>query len=530
MATKITHQDSHSVRLSSVMTPRRFREFLQRLGPIFVKVGQFLALRPDLIAQEYCNELLELTDRVETFPYEVAREIIRQDLGGDPEKLFSWIDSRPLAAGSLAQVHRARTLNDEEVVIKVQRPNIHAAVQRDLRRARLLVRILNLTRSHLVVSPSAVLDEITRWLHDELDVRLELRNLTRMYQLAQDSDILRVPTPYPELSGNRVVTAEYLPGVPLSDLLKLIRDGRIEEVDDLGLDRAKLAENLLYTVLEQIFRYQFFHADTHPGNVLAMSDNSVGFIDFGLADTLDPNFRKVMMRLLSAIYSDDFESMFQSLVEVLVPGEDSDLSEFRADFFQQSRRWQRERDTEPRGVPRSDSPVARYMVGVLRAARRNHFRIPTAILSMYRALLTAEIVAGQLGGDVDLAAVGRKIFERIQIEQLFAMLRIENWQPVVTDWIALLRDGPRQTHQVINDLLEGQLVLRVHTSESDEDQRLKNLRARLISLSIVSLTIVTLLGTVGPIVLVGALQLSHLLWASLAIVGLLMLLTWKRLS
>jgi ubiquinone biosynthesis protein len=318
--------------------------------------------------------------------------------------------------------------------------------------------------------------------------------------------------------------------MPLSELLRLIRGGRIEAIDKLGFDRRKLAKNLLYTVLEQIFRFQFFHADTHPGNVLAMSDNSVGFIDFGLADSLDPNFRKVMMRLLAAIYSDDFETMFQSLVEVLIPGEDSDLADFRADFFEQSRRWQRERDTEERGVPRTNSPVARYMVGVLRAARRNHFKIPTAILSMYRALLTAEIVAGQLGGDVDLAAVGRQIFERIQIESLFAMIRVENWQPAMTDWLSLLKDGPRQTQQVIHELLEGQLVLKVHTSESDGDQRLKNLRARLISLSIMSVAIVTLLSTTGRVLVAGPVQLSHLLWGSLLIVAFLIVLTWRRLS
>lgn len=514
---------------SGVLTPVRLRKLLERLGPTFIKLGQFLALRPDLISQEYCNELLKLTDQVETFSFEIARRIIAEDLGDDLEKMFSYINPKPLAAGSLAQAHRARTLGGAEVVIKVQRENIAQAVETDLKRARKFVRILHAVRFQSVVSPEEVLEELTRWMKDELDMTLELRNLTRMYDLVVDNRILQVPKPYPKLSGQRVLTLEYLPGIPVSELLKMINVGYLEEIDDLGFDRAKLARNILYTVLEQIFSFKFFHADTHPGNIIAMLDNSVGFVDFGLAETLDDNFRATMIRLLSAVYANDFESMFQALVEMLVPGKRSDLAQFRADFFEQSRRWQRERESDLKGVPRRESPISRYLVGVLRAARRNDFQVPTGILSMYRSLLTAETVANQLGGNTDLAAVGRQIFERIQIEFFFESFRPDNWRTTMADVLSLLKDGPRQTQQMLRDILEGQLVFRVNSMDSDEDQRLKNLRARLISSSVLTVSLVLLLVNVQNISSAGQVPLTYLLWGCLILLWGWIAITWRRL-
>ncbi len=513
-----------------VASPRRVRELLERIGPTFIKVGQFLALRPDLIAQEYCDEFLKLTDQVPGFPFAVARRIIEEDLGRPVEELFATINPQPLAAASLAQVHLARTHDGHEVAVKVQREGIREAVERDLGRVRVLARVLEMAGAGALISPREVAAELRRWLHDEVDFGRELRNLERLWELSRQTPRARIPRPYPELSGSRVVTSEYLPGVPFSELLRYLQTGRPERIAALGYDREKLAENLLDTVLAQIFRCQFFHADTHPGNLLAMTGDRVGFVDFGLADTLDPTFRQGMLRYLSALYSDDLEGMFHGLTELLVATGDTDLERFRADFNEESRFWIRERYGADRGTPEAHSPVASYMVGVLRAARRNSLRVPAAVLSMYRALLTAETLASRLGGRVDLGSVGQRFFGELQLRRLFETADPRNLQPLAIQLLDLFQEGPGQVQRLLKDLAEGRFALRVRAVESEEDRRQANNRAGLIAASALSVGTAFLIGASEGVTLFGSFKLSWLLWGVLAATWVWVVVFWRRLS
>src|SRR5262245_43011017 len=185
--------DTQASKTSRSVTPERARRLLVRLGPGFIKVGQYLALRPDLIGHEFCLEFLKLADRVPSFPFEEARRAITEDLGRPPEEFFSWINPRPLAAGSLAQVHAARTRQGAEVAIKIQRPGIRQAIERDLGRARLIGRILDITQATRLISPADLVGEISRWMHDELDFDHELHNLTSLYNLSKENDRVRIP-------------------------------------------------------------------------------------------------------------------------------------------------------------------------------------------------------------------------------------------------------------------------------------------------------------------------------------------------
>jgi ubiquinone biosynthesis protein len=510
--------------------PVRLRQLLQRLGPTFIKIGQFLAMRPDLIPQEYCDELLQLVDQVPGFPWTVARRILAEDLQQPPEAVFRWIDPHPLAAGSLAQVHLARTASGEEVAVKVQREGVREAIERDLGRARLLARLL--ARSHLnaAVEPRETVAELGRWLHAELDYALELRNLERMHRLAARQRHMRVPRPFPELSGPRVVTAEYLPGVPFSELLALVRGGRADRIAALGFDRDALAESLLHAELTQIFRFQLFHADTHPGNLLALPGNRVGFVDFGLVESLDPTFREASLRYLAAIYGDDPEAMFHGLAELLVPSDATDLEQFRADFYEQSRIWQREREQAHPGEAGRRSPVAGYMVGVLTAARRNRLRIPVAVLAMYRALLTAETVASQLGGAADLSSVGSRFFNRLLVEQLLETFAPGNLQPLAVELRALLTEAPGQLRRLLADSADGRLELKVRTRESRQDRRHADDRARLVAAATVSVGLALLVAGAGDTRLFGRLPVAGLLAGALVAVWCWVAVLWRRLG
>src|ERR1051326_911922 len=236
--------------------PRGFRELLERLGPTFIKIGQYLALRPDLVSPEFADELMVLQDRAPSFAWADAESLLTTDLGHPPSALFHTIETRPVAAGSLAQTHLATLPGGTRGAVKSQRPGGREQVQRDLRRARTLARVLDLSGATLVADPRQIVAEIERWLMEELDLGRELANLTRLHSLMSGQPkVGRAPTPFPDLCGTHVLTAEYLAGVPVSELLAALRSEAPDQrarAERISVDRDRLASHLITSTLTQI--------------------------------------------------------------------------------------------------------------------------------------------------------------------------------------------------------------------------------------------------------------------------------------
>jgi ubiquinone biosynthesis protein len=506
------------------------RRSLERLGPVFIKVGQFLATRPDLIGQQYCDEFLKLADRAPAVSWESVRRIMTEDLGRPPEDAFAWVDRAPLASASLAQVHLARTHDGAEVAVKVQRPHIRERVTVDLKRVARLGSLWKALMPSLPVSPEDLIVELRGWMSEELDLGRELKNMTRMGELAAGSPVMRVPQPYPELCGPRVITADYLRGVPFSEIVRLLNEGQEERIAALGFDREALARNLLSSMLTQIFRFRFFHADTHPGNLIALEDDHIGFVDFGLTDTLDEIFRSGMQRYLSSIYAGQTEEMYHGLTELLIGTERTDYEAFHDDFLAETRAWLRDRDRGVPGEPSDRSAIARYMVGVLGAARRHRLRIPPAMLSMYRSLLTAETVASRLGGGADLRTEGRKFFTRLQQDEALQPPPPEALRVWTQELVTLVADSPRQVHRLLSDLTQDRFTLSVRTSLSRDERRLQNGRTRLVTMAILQVALTILLVGVDRIPQIPALP-AHVVLGALVIASYVCLgVMWRRLG
>jgi ubiquinone biosynthesis protein len=484
-----------------VKGPAEFRQQLQQRGPTFIKMGQFLALRPDLIPQAYCDELMHLFDQVPPFSWEQARAILKEDLLAEPTELFAYINPRPVASGSLAQTHLARLKNGTEVAVKIQRPNIQSQVLRDLSHTRLLTRVLDSSGATQIAPPQDIIHELTEWMLREVDFSNELTNLTRLYRLTADSSIQKVPQPYPHLCTNRVITLEFLHGVPFSELLLQLRSDDSPLSERLGvpdIDPNRLAENLIIASFTQIFRYQFFHADLHPGNLLALPGNVIGFVDFGLCDELADMVRERQMHYISAVFSNDAEQMFSALTEILIPDVETDINAFRRDFLVEVRTSTSRKPTngqfeDQASNAKEPSPIVQAMVGVMRVARQHKLRVPPRILSMYRTLFTAETVAYQLGADVDLRLVGREFFRRSQVDETLRILEPADFQSFAMNLLALGRDAPGQIQQILTELSDGRFALNVYASESSRIVRDRNRRVRLLVTAILSVSVTLLL-------------------------------------
>lgn len=409
---------THAVLLSELLTagPVGFTKLLQRMGPTYIKIGQFLALRPDLIPQAYCDELLYLLDRVPPFTWQEAREILCQDLARDPLDTFASVDPEPVAAGSFAQVHKGRLRDGTVVAIKIQRPGIRDRVYADLRQAKQLTRLLQHMDIASVTSARALLKELRTWMIEELDMERELSNLIRLQRLARSSPIQIIPRPYPHLCSKRVLVTTYVHGVRFTDILTEIRsrtDGHSPTAEAAGLDLRRLAENLFQATLIQVFRHRFFHADLHPGNLFAVGGNLIGYVDFGLCAELEPAIREKQLRYFEAVYSGRTQRIVKALVEVLGPTNSRRLEAFRRDATAVTNEWVRQRNSDLYGTSNTGgrrTATGQWLIDLMRLARTHRMEIPSRTLSLYRALLTAETVASELHFKTNFRAVTRRAF------------------------------------------------------------------------------------------------------------------------
>lgn len=517
------------------MTPHRFRQLLERLGPTFIKIGQFLALRPDLVPQTYCDELMRLLDMVPPSPWQAAKQTIEQELGRSPLEVFAFISERAFAAGSLAQVHMARLQDGTAVAVKILRPNIEASIARDLKRARRFAAVLETSGASYIVSPREVVAELEQWLSREVDLRNELDNMSRLFRRSSPNLPQRIPRPFPECSSRRVLTAEFIRGVPLSEILRAVRSGRAESVLE-GFDRGLYAERLVLATFTQVFRYGFFHADLHPGNLLVLPGSVVGFVDFGLCDELEPAIQASQLRYLAAIYSGETERIFRTLTEILTPTEDSDLEGFRRDFLAESRKFESDGSTRTeasKGQPVTSverSPLAAYLVGLMQSARRNHLRVPVRVLSMYRTLLTVETIASELGTQDGLRKIGREFFGDLRREQMVNELSdVANLESMIFTLLNLKRDAPGQVSQILSRLAEGSLMVHMQTFEAKNAARIRNRRTWMVVLAVIAVSISMLL-TAPALPQIFGVSLAWPLGITLASLYIEIWRQWRRLQ
>jgi ubiquinone biosynthesis protein len=265
---------------------------LEEMGPTFIKLGQLMSSRVDLLTPAYIEALSRLQDKVEPFPFEQVEEIVSDELGVRLSKVFPTFDHEPLAAASLGQVHRATLRDGREVVVKVQRPGIRRQVLDDMEVLADLADVLDTHTDLGRYGLADLLEEFRKSLLDELDYHREADNLTTISRIVADRPGLVVPKPYPDYSSSRVLTMEYVEGKKITDLGPL---GQLE------LDGAPLADELFAAYLEQVLVEGIFHADPHPGNVLITSDGRVALLDIGMVARLAPAYRDRLVKLFLAL-------------------------------------------------------------------------------------------------------------------------------------------------------------------------------------------------------------------------------------
>ncbi|MCA0299124.1 MAG: ubiquinone biosynthesis protein UbiB [Proteobacteria bacterium] len=425
--------------------PTRLRCTLQDLGPTFVKLGQVLATRVDLLPPAWIDELGKLQNAVPALPWDAVLPQLREDLGAEPEAVFARVEHEPLAAASLAQAHRAWLADGSAVVLKIRRPGIRDTVEADLRLLKHLAVIVEknlpeLRRYH----PQRIVQQFSASLRRELDFAAECRNAERIAHNFAGRDDIVIPRVYWQWTCERLNVQECLEGVPGRDLAA---------VDAMGLDRVQLARTGAGLVLKMVLEDGFFHADPHPGNIFYMPDGAIGVIDFGMVGRVTEQRRFQIVRLLHGLVVHDSAAVAEVLADWTE--ENNDIDEVRlqesADVFVD----------QYRGVPLKDLRMGAMLGDVTAMLREHGLSLPADLALMIKAFLTLEGMGRQLDPDFDMASEARPYLERAMLERFAPDVLVRRGRRTLSGLVDLLRDMPRDVHRLLQSARRGKLQMHI---------------------------------------------------------------------
>jgi ubiquinone biosynthesis protein len=435
---------------------KRFRLMLGALGPTFVKLGQVLSTRGDMLPAEIIEELAFLQDQVPPFPFDQVRLQLKTEFGCELEELFAEFSPEPIAAASIAQVHLARTKDGQEVVVKVQRPGITEQIRADLSVLHYVARLLEAVVEEVgVYTPTGIIEEFDKAVHEELDFIAESANIRAFYKNHLNRPNSKVPTVYDELTGHTVLTMEFIRAPKLS---------QAQLSDD---DKKKLAEIILAGAFKQLFEDGLFHGDPHPGNLLVLPGPVLAMIDFGLVGRVTRQMQDTLVSLILAIAVKDSESVARLLYRIGAPDSRANLMAFRTDIEAILGEY----------LPTSlkDVKVKRLLGDLLNLAVKYHIRVPREYAILTRAAIAIEGILRMLYPEMPIGQIflpyAKNLFtERLDPTQLQGglmkgLLRLQT----------TASELPLQLQQLMLDLESGKFTVTVRTEQMQEMN--SNLRA-----------------------------------------------------
>ena len=298
---------------------KRVKQALIELGAAFIKLGQFLSVRKDIISDELAQELMELQDRVPPFDFDLLKSTVERELGAPPDVIFKEFELTPIASASIGQVHRARLQDGRPVVVKVQRPDLAEIFYQDLGYMRFIARIGPIIKPNADwASWLALSDEFGRTVFEEIDYLKEGRNADRIRQILKEHKSVRVPRVFWKMTGRHVLTMEYLPGVKID---------KVDEIVKLGIDPVQLGNNLVAAYMEQVLSHGFFHADPHAGNLAVGPDGSIVIYDFGMMGEISSVQREAILGCIASVINYNGLELVKNLTALGVVKESTQTSE-----------------------------------------------------------------------------------------------------------------------------------------------------------------------------------------------------------
>jgi ubiquinone biosynthesis protein len=434
----------------------RIRLALEDLGPIFVKFGQMLSTRRDLLPDDIALELARLQDRVPPFPSEQARAIVEKAYGQPLAAVFAEFDPQPLASASIAQVHAARLHGGREVVVKVLRPDIEKTIRRDVE---LLYIIASLAQRYWKegrrLRPVEVVTEYEKTIFDELDLVREAANASQLRHNFQNSPILYVPEVFWPETRRNVLVMERIRGVPVGDIAELRRR---------GVDMKKLSERGVVIFFTQVFRDSFFHADMHPGNIFVNAEDPADpryiAVDFGIIGTLNPTDQHYLAENFLAFFHRDYRRVAELHIESgWVP------AETRVDEFESAIRTVSEPIFDR---PLKDISFGGFLLTLFQTARRFNMEVQPQLVLLQKTLLNIEGLGRQLDPDLDLWKTAKPFLESWMRDRVGPRSVINRIKYYIPRWADQTPDMPNLVYGLLRRANAGEITVRLQKQEVEQ--------------------------------------------------------------
>ncbi len=431
---RIVTLGSASKEVERLSTAQRLRLAMEELGPTFVKLGQVLSTRPDLIPTEYSDEFRKLQDKVPPFDKVAVHKQLQLEFGATSAELFAEFNDEPLAAASIGQVHKARLKSGEEVVLKIQRPDIEATIETDLD---ILMGLAYLIENHMpeemIADPVSIVREFRRVVRRELDYTREGRTIDRFAANFEDDKTIIIPEVFWDYTGRTVLTMSYMQGIKINDFTRL---------EEAGYDLKIIARNGANTFLEQVLGHGLFHGDPHPGNILVAPDNVICMLDYGMVGHLDETLKFQLIDLILAIVSRDVDRIISQLLYSGDITDDTDrkqlkrdMSEFMDDYYEIS-------------LQRIDS--GKLVSEFIEILQRHRIKFPADLILLAKALVSMEGLGKQLDPEFNLADNLKPFIARVIRERMGASNLKREAQSIGHAYFSLLRSLPNDLKEFIN--------------------------------------------------------------------------------
>ncbi|MDY7034507.1 MAG: 2-polyprenylphenol 6-hydroxylase [Thermodesulfobacteriota bacterium] len=416
---------------------------LEELGPTFIKIGQFLSTRPDLIPTEFIEELRKLQDEVPAFNFYQVKAQIESELDRPIEDLFSGFDEKPAAAASIGQVHTARLESGEKVVVKIQRPELEKIVHTDVD---ILIGLATLAERHIaeseLYSPVGVMQEFARTMEKELDFTREGHSMERFTINFTDDKFFYVPRVYWDLTSKRILTMECIDGVKVSEH---------ESLKQKGLDRKIIAQRGADAFLKQVLVYGLFHGDPHPGNIFVLQDNTICLLDYGIVGYVDDRIRTRMIRLIIYIIRKDVDGIVKVLLNIGIIDAKMDLIGFRADLLEFIERYYR--------IPLKRLDIGTIINEMFGVIHRYRIKVPSDLTLLAKALVLVESVGRDLDPDFDMIEHTRPFVKKLIRQRLTPSYLIKSSVKTLNEYRDLLTVLPRDTTEILEKIKKDQLTV-----------------------------------------------------------------------